>query len=45
MYGRLGYILLTVMAGSDFAVFAMQLDGDNASPQELVPRFSVSHVT
>jgi hypothetical protein len=45
MYGRLGYILLTVMAGSDFGVYAMQLDADNASLQELVPRFSVRHLT
>jgi hypothetical protein len=45
MYGRLGYILLTVMAGSEFGVYAMHLNADDAVPHELIPRFSVSRVT
>jgi hypothetical protein len=48
MYGRLEYILLTVMAGSDFGVYAMRLDADGPLSQQLVqlvPAFSVRHLT
>jgi hypothetical protein len=41
LYGRLGYLLLTVTAGDLFAVYAMRLEG-SYDTEVLVPPFSVS---
>eukprot|EP00611_Tribonema_gayanum_P032692 TRINITY_DN987_c0_g1_i4.p3 TRINITY_DN987_c0_g1~~TRINITY_DN987_c0_g1_i4.p3 ORF type:complete len:165 (-),score=20.26 TRINITY_DN987_c0_g1_i4:920-1414(-) len=44
MYGSLGYILLIIMAGTDFGVYAMPVEAGASTPERLVPRFSVRDV-
>lgn len=45
LYGRLGYILLTVVAADQFGVYGMTLEGNQI--EQLVPKISVScaHLT
>eukprot|EP00611_Tribonema_gayanum_P032690 TRINITY_DN987_c0_g1_i2.p1 TRINITY_DN987_c0_g1~~TRINITY_DN987_c0_g1_i2.p1 ORF type:complete len:367 (-),score=73.78 TRINITY_DN987_c0_g1_i2:165-1265(-) len=42
MYGSLGYILLIIMAGTDFGVYAMPVEAGASTPERLVPRFSIA---